>query len=110
MSSLCGLQGNRAPSRLPYVKHALESTEHEEALANVVSVTDLSPGATKCVWSRLDGVTYHVDDDSCEDRSRDGHAVLGVLHATDEFLVAGTVQSADDAKNDDSEDRDHGAI
>jgi|SRR5688572_1879981 hypothetical protein len=63
---------------------------------------------TECKIVR--GCTYNVDDDCCEDGSRDSLTILRILDAADELLVATAVETTDDAENDDAKGGDDRAV
>ena len=55
-------------------------------------------------------LTYSIDDDRCENGAGDGLAVIRILDATSELLVALPVQAGDDAEDDNSKHGHDGAM
>lgn len=51
----------------------------------------------------------NVDEDGSKNGARDGLSISGIIHASDELLVAGAIQSGEDGEDDDGEEGDDGA-
>lgn len=59
---------------------------------------------------RIESKTYNVDEDSSKNGARDGLSISGIIHASDELLVAGSIQGGEDGEDDDGEEGDDGAV
>jgi hypothetical protein len=56
-----------------------------------------------------DGSTYNVDQDGCEDGARNSLAILGIINTASKLFVTTSVESGDNAKNNNGEDGENGA-